>query len=253
MGKRKCIFTDKLKEDYTYLKSQSEKGSRVRCSICNGDFSVEHKGRGDIEDHNRSEKHKRALNAAHSSSITSFFKSRKQPLSFFNMDSLFDELSLVNKIVRHEKFKDDTSLSDKWMRIFKIARQTNICVNNIYKLVEFSLCLPGTSAPVERVFSMMGNIWSAERAEDCPRRWGVLRTKYAKCKIEKKIIPSGAAASGKREWPLFQHLQFLDGFLECGPSQAAEPIELEYIDEDFLTQLNAAEKAAEEAVQDFPQ
>jgi hypothetical protein len=31
-------------------------------------------------------------------------------------------------------------------------------------MVEFAMSLPGTSAPVERVFSIMGgNIWSAER------------------------------------------------------------------------------------------
>jgi hypothetical protein len=30
-------------------------------------------------------------------------------------------------------------------------------------MVEFAMSLPGTSAPVERVFSIMGNIWSAEK------------------------------------------------------------------------------------------
>jgi hypothetical protein len=30
-------------------------------------------------------------------------------------------------------------------------------------MVEFAMSLPGTSAPVERVFPIMGNIWSAER------------------------------------------------------------------------------------------
>jgi hypothetical protein len=29
--------------------------------------------------------------------------------------------------------------------------------------VEYILCLPGTSAPVERVFSAMNNVWSEER------------------------------------------------------------------------------------------
>jgi hypothetical protein len=30
-------------------------------------------------------------------------------------------------------------------------------------MVEFAMSLPGTSASVERVFSIMRNIWSAER------------------------------------------------------------------------------------------
>lgn len=36
--------------------------------------------------------------------------------------------------------------------------------------------------------------------------------------------------------------------LECGPSQAAESSEYEYLDEDFLSQLESAENAAEDAV-----
>jgi hypothetical protein len=30
-------------------------------------------------------------------------------------------------------------------------------------MVEFAVSLPGTSTPVERVFSIMGNIWPVER------------------------------------------------------------------------------------------
>jgi hypothetical protein len=32
-------------------------------------------------------------------------------------------------------------------------------------MVEFAMSLPGTSAPVKRVFSIMGNSWSAERGK----------------------------------------------------------------------------------------
>ncbi|MGH0141232.1 UNVERIFIED_CONTAM: hypothetical protein FKN15_073117, partial [Acipenser sinensis] len=32
------------------------------------------------------------------------------------------------------------------------------------KAVEFVLCLPGTSAPVERVFSLMNAAWSPDKA-----------------------------------------------------------------------------------------
>lgn len=40
----------------------------------------------------------------------------------------------------------------------------NIEYQNIFKLVEFGMCLPGTSAPiVERVFLIMGNEWYDER------------------------------------------------------------------------------------------
>jgi hypothetical protein len=41
-------------------------------------------------------------------------------------------------------------------------QKTDISCSNISKMVEFAMSFPGTSAPVERVFSIMGNIWSAE-------------------------------------------------------------------------------------------
>jgi hypothetical protein len=45
-----------------------------------------------------------------------------------------------------------------------VFQKTDISCSNISKMVEFAMSLPGTSAPVERVFSsIMGNIWSAER------------------------------------------------------------------------------------------
>ncbi len=44
-------------------------------------------------------------------------------------------------------------------------QKTDISCCNIFNLVEFVTSLPGTSASVERTFSIMGNIWSAERAE----------------------------------------------------------------------------------------
>lgn len=33
------------------------------------------------------------------------------------------------------------------------------------KVVEFSLCLPGSNAPTERVFSILNNIWTSEKAQ----------------------------------------------------------------------------------------
>jgi hypothetical protein len=53
----------------------------------------------------------------------------------------------------------------KWQAIFKVFQKTDISCTNISKMVEFAMSLPGTSAPVERVFSIMGNIWSAERGK----------------------------------------------------------------------------------------
>jgi hypothetical protein len=60
-----------------------------------------------------------------------------------------------------EKVPD--TIEEKWQAIFKVFQKTDISCTNISKMVEFAMSLPGTSAPVERVFSVTGNIWSAER------------------------------------------------------------------------------------------
>lgn len=36
---------------------------------------------------------------------------------------------------------------------------------NTFLLVEFALCLPGTNAELERVFSIINNIWTAEKSQ----------------------------------------------------------------------------------------
>lgn len=74
--KRKCVFNDKLKADYKFLKAVESSAERVRCLTCNSEFSVEHKGRMDIEEHIKTDKHKRAVSAASSLNITSFFKGK---------------------------------------------------------------------------------------------------------------------------------------------------------------------------------
>ena len=39
-------------------------------------------------------------------------------------------------------------------------KDKDIPISNFQKLAEFVFCLPGTSAPVERIFSIMKNMWS---------------------------------------------------------------------------------------------
>lgn len=74
MPKRKCVFNDKLKEEYKFLRQCQNSNDRVRCLICNSEFSVEHRGRYDIENHLQCERHKKASQAASTASIKSFFK-----------------------------------------------------------------------------------------------------------------------------------------------------------------------------------
>ena len=56
----------------------------------------------------------------------------------------------------------ETVSHEKWVTVFKILNEQNICFPNLVKLCEFLLSSPGTSALVESM-SLVMNIWSLER------------------------------------------------------------------------------------------
>jgi hypothetical protein len=75
MGKTKCAFNVNLQQDYKFLKLCNDSNNeRVYCTLCTGEFSVAHKGKGDIEDHVKTVKHRSAINATASANIRDFFK-----------------------------------------------------------------------------------------------------------------------------------------------------------------------------------
>jgi len=84
-----------------------------------------------------------------------------------NSDSLFDGQVLVKRHMS-ERCKEESwqnaSLEQKWVEMFKKFEKKRIRVSNFQKLVEFIFCLPGTSASVERIFSVMKSMWSERRS-----------------------------------------------------------------------------------------
>ena len=52
----------------------------------------------------------------------------------------------------------------KWTQLLQAFKDKDIPISNFQKLVEFVFCLPGTSAPVERIFSIIKNMWSDDRS-----------------------------------------------------------------------------------------
>ncbi len=66
--RRKCKFNSNLQKEYVFIKKiKLEEDYEVQCTICGTTFSVAHGGRSDINDHVKSDKHQRSLNAASSS------------------------------------------------------------------------------------------------------------------------------------------------------------------------------------------
>ena len=49
--------------------------------------------------------------------------------------------------------------------VFLHFKQNNIPYENILKIVEYALSLPGTNAATERVFSSINKIWTTEKTQ----------------------------------------------------------------------------------------
>ena len=84
-----------------------------------------------------------------------------------NIDDLFDELSLAKTFFgsKDEEWSSTTTqieYVDKWVQLFKHFQEQHVDVPNLVKMIQYVLCLPGTSAPL-RVFSIMKHIWSDDR------------------------------------------------------------------------------------------
>lgn len=54
---------------------------------------------------------------------------------------------------------------ERWVEIFKYMDAQQVPYLEFARLIEFILCLPGTNAPVERVFSSAKNIWKVESSQ----------------------------------------------------------------------------------------
>lgn len=88
-----------------------------------------------------------------------------------NDNELFDEVQNVSAFVSVEQLskwnnKDSPVPVDlRWVEIFTHFDHQNIPYKNMETVVEFCLCLPGTNAAVERVFSLMNNMWTSDKTQ----------------------------------------------------------------------------------------
>ncbi|GBN63177.1 hypothetical protein AVEN_248485-1 [Araneus ventricosus] len=89
-----------------------------------------------------------------------------------NNDQLFDEVVLAKEYLQSnwEQWKQEETTRDviisseeKWLRLFGHFKENHLATSNLIKIVEYAFFLPGTSAPVERVFSLMNNAWTDDR------------------------------------------------------------------------------------------
>ncbi|XP_053967833.1 uncharacterized protein LOC128869326 [Anastrepha ludens] len=97
MSKKRCLFTEKLKAEYGFLKSENE--SKVACTSCKGVFSIESRGRADIERHLQSSKHKDAMKGTQQAFISEFFK--KQNVANDDLQCIAKEMTFAYHCAKH--------------------------------------------------------------------------------------------------------------------------------------------------------
>lgn len=82
---------------------------------------------------------------------------------------VFDEFSLICNYITSQNVTEwnnlNVSTETRWVEVFKHFQANNLKHQNFAILIEYILCLPGTNAPVERVFSMMNKLWPSEKTQ----------------------------------------------------------------------------------------
>ena len=82
---------------------------------------------------------------------------------------LLDEFNALLKLITDNKVDEwnncGLTADMRWVEIVKIFRENGFTSENLGIITEFSMSLPGTSAPVERVFSLMNAIRDSEKTQ----------------------------------------------------------------------------------------
>ena len=72
-------------------------------------------------------------------------------------DDLLDEINIVRTVRRSDT--SDTYLSRR-SDILRVAETTNRDMTKTKHILAFSTCIAGSSSQIERIFSMINNIWT---------------------------------------------------------------------------------------------
>jgi len=87
----------------------------------------------------------------------------------FNGNELFSQVMCVSKYATENVIGqwqgESKNTGDRWVEIFDHFAKQNIDYQEVLKLVQFALALPGTNAPIERVFSIMNDLWTEEKSQ----------------------------------------------------------------------------------------
>ena len=80
---------------------------------------------------------------------------------------VFDQWSLINPIVTRRLDawnQENVAVSDRWVQFFSELSEKCLEFHDFSNIVEFILCLPGSTASVGRIISIMNSIWTKEKS-----------------------------------------------------------------------------------------
>lgn len=98
----------------------------------------------------------------------SLFKVQNVPNLAIDETQLYDEflsLKLYLQKVINEWNEQKLNCEERWKKIFSYSKEYGISFENFSQLIQLIMCVPGTNAPTERIFSIMNKIWSAEKTQ----------------------------------------------------------------------------------------
>src|SRR5688572_26592107 len=76
-------------------------------------------------------------------------------------NALFDEITCVCNFVSREKVEqwneNNVAADSRWVHIFNDLQEREMIIPNLKMILQFLLAIPGTNAPVERVFSLINS------------------------------------------------------------------------------------------------
>lgn len=87
--------------------------------------------------------------------------------AFGNATKLHTQFCYIKNYCAEDKIKkwndDKASTVNRWVEIFEHFHNENCEYAEIATVIEYILCLPGTTASVERIFSAANKTWSEEK------------------------------------------------------------------------------------------
>lgn len=82
---------------------------------------------------------------------------------------VFEQYGYVKTYCSDEKIAEwrtkKTPTEERWVDVFKHLETQEVPYADFASIIEYILCLPGSSAPVERIFSSIQNVWTKEKSQ----------------------------------------------------------------------------------------